>query len=402
MSDAIGVPDPRRWVALAIGSGAMTAGCAFQFGMPYLIPALRAGGLSLEQAGILVACPMAGLLCTLIAWGAAADRWGERLVLSAGLAMAGAALLGAAQAAGPAALGVCLALAGAGGASVHAASGRLILGWFTASERGLAMGARQTAQPLGVAAAALALPPLAAAGGLRSPLLALAAGCLVMSALVAAFVRDPGRPPGEDGGRRAKSPYRTPVLYRIHAASALLVVPQFAVATFALVYLVDARGWDAEPAGRVLAVVQVGGALARVGAGAWSDVVASRLRPMRLLAGLTCAVMLALAIGAHAGSGAAVAALLIAGVSTVSTNGLAYTAVAEYAGRSWAGRALGVQNTGQNLLAAATPPLLAQLVHGADYTAAFAVAAGFPLIAAALIPVAAERVRRQAEPTYPR
>jgi sugar phosphate permease len=381
--------DRRRWVALAVGSGAMTAGCAFQFGMPYLIPALRADGASLEQAGVLVACPMAGLMCTLIVWGAVADRWGERLTLSAGLAVAGAALLAAAGAHGAFALGGCLVVAGAGGASVHAASGRLILGWFAAHERGLAMGARQTAQPLGVAVAALLLPPLAT-GGLSAPLTALAAGCLLMSVLVVLFVRDPEQAaqPGRTG--RAGAPYRTPVLYRIHAASALLVVPQFAVATFALVYLVDAHGWDVATAGRMLAAVQVGGALARLSAGVWSDRVASRLRPMRLLAGLTCAVLLALSIGAYAESGAAVGVLLIAGVVTVSTNGLAYTAIAEYAGRSWAGRALGVQNTGQNLFAAATPPLLAHAVSGGGYPAAFAAVVAFPLVAVALIPVAAE------------
>ncbi|HEY7484646.1 MAG TPA: MFS transporter [Streptosporangiaceae bacterium] len=395
MSDEIVAPDRRRWVALAVGSGAMTAGCAFQFGLPYLIPALRADGLSLEQAGVLVACPMAGLLCTLIAWGAAADRWGERLVLAAGLTIAGAALLGASAAPGAVQLGGCLVAAGAGGASVHAASGRLILGWFAPHERGLAMGTRQTAQPLGVAVAALVLPPLSAYG-LGAPLAVLAAACLLMAVLVAVFVRDPDRPTETGTGERTGTPYKTPVLYRIHAASALLVVPQFAVATFALVFLVDAHGWNASTAGRILAIVQVGGALARIGAGVWSDKVTSRLRPMRLLAALTCAVMLALAIGAYAESWTAVVALLIAGVITVSTNGLAYTAVAEYAGRAWAGRALGVQNTGQNLFAAATPPVLAYLVNGADYAPAFAAAVAFPLVAAALIPVAAERVTRPA------
>src|SRR6266436_1292220 len=83
----------RRWRILAAGTVALTAGCTFQYGLAYLIPALRAHGLSLEQAGILVACPTAGLLLTLVAWGAAADRWGERLVLGAGLALAGAVLL---------------------------------------------------------------------------------------------------------------------------------------------------------------------------------------------------------------------------------------------------------------------------------------------------------------------
>jgi sugar phosphate permease len=390
MSEGSVVPDPRRWVALAVGFGAVTAGCAYQFGLPFLIPALRADGLSLQQTGVLVACPMAGLLCTLIAWGAAADRWGERLVLSAGLGLAGLALLGAAAAPGPLALGGCLALAGAGGGSVHAASGRLILGWFAAHERGLAMGVRQTAQPLGVAVAAVSLPPLSVLG-LAAPLLALAAGSLLTAVLVAVFVRDPQRPAGAGNAGGTGTPYKTPVLYRIHAASALLVVPQFAVATFALVFLIDAHGWDAAAAGRVLAIVQVGGALTRLAAGVWSDRVASRLRPMRLLAGLTCGVMLALAVGAYAESAAVIAALLIAGVITVSTNGLAFTAVAEYAGRAWAGKALGTHNTTQNLVAAATPVVLAYLVQGAGYWAAFAAVVIFPLVAAALIPVAAER-----------
>ncbi len=75
----------------------------------------------------------------------------------------------------------------------------------------------------------------------------------------------------------------------------------------------------------------------------------------------------------------------------MSTNGLAFTAVAEHAGSSWAGRALGIQNTGQNALAAATPPLLAVVIGSAGYPAAFGLAAVFPLAAAALVPVGGER-----------
>ncbi len=146
---------------LAAGTVALTAGSAFQYGLAYLIPALRASGLSLAQAGVIVACPTAGLLLTLVAWGAAADRWGERRILAAGLSVAGLALLAAARARGVATLGACLVVAGAAGASVYAASGRLILGWFAARERGLAMGIRQSAQPLGVAVAALT-PPIVA------------------------------------------------------------------------------------------------------------------------------------------------------------------------------------------------------------------------------------------------
>jgi sugar phosphate permease len=412
----------RRWLILLIGLIAMTAGCTFQYGLAYLIPALRHAGFSLELASILVACPTAGLLLTLIGWGYAADRWGERLVLASGLGAAGIVLLLASLVHGAVALGLCLALGGAAGGSVFAASGRLILGWFARHERGLAMGIRQSAQPLGVALAAATLPALGASGTSR-PLLFLGGFCVIAAVLVVALVRDPARTsapepqaPGPEAygpeghgpeargpdargpeaqapqaqGNGRVSPYRQPVLWRIHAASALLVVPQFTVATFALVYLVDARGWTVLAAGRLLAVAQVCGAGSRLGAGYWSDRVGSRMRPMRVLAITTGAGMLALAAAVAAGSSIAVPILLGCGVVAVSTNGLAFTAVAEYAGSSWAGRALGIQNTGQNALAAATPPVLALAIGSIGFGASFAVVAAFPLVAAVFVPVSAE------------
>jgi sugar phosphate permease len=380
----------RRWLILFVGLFAVTAGCTFQYGLAYLIPALETEGFSLRLASILVACPTAGLLATLIAWGAAADRWGERVVLSAGLGVAGLLLLVARQVHGVPGLGVCLALAGGAGGSVFAASGRLILGWFAKAERGLAMGIRQSAQPLGVAVAAVTLPTLGARGR-AAPLLFLGVFCLVAAVAVIALVRDPARPAPTAGQPPAASPYRQPVLWRIHAASALLVVPQFTVATFALVFLVDARGWDAASAGRLLAVAQACGAAGRLGAGYWSDRVGSRMRPMRVLAVTTGIAMLALAAAAAVKSPVAVPVLLACGVVAVSTNGLAFTAVAEYAGSAWAGRALGVQNTGQNALAAATPPVLALTIGSIGFSGSFAAVALFPLVAAMVVPVSAER-----------
>jgi sugar phosphate permease len=371
-------------VVLSVGLGAMTAGCASQYGLPFLIPALRAEGLSLGEASVVVACPMAGLLGMLFLWGLLADRYGERLVLGLGLLIAGLAQCAAAFVHGLVPLAICIVIAGAGGASVHAASGRLILGWFAVRERGLAMGIRQTAQPLGVAMAAATLPGLAVFG-LGAPLLALGGFCLLMGALAALFARDPART--AKAAVRTRSPYRTPVLWRLHATSALLVVPQFAIATFSLVYLVDVCGWAPGTAGRVLALTQVGGALTRLGAGIWSDRAGSRVRPLRLVAVLITIVMLALAAGTYAGSSAAIVPLLIAGVITVSPNGLAFTAVAEYAGGAWAGRALGLQNTVQNAFALATAPVLGLVVSGPGYAAAFASVVAFPLVAIIMVPM---------------
>jgi MFS family permease len=183
------------------------------------------------------------------------------------------------------------------------------------------------------------------------------------------------------------------VLWRIHAASALLVVPQFTISTFALVFLVDALGWAPATAGTLLAAASAAGGASRLVAGHWSDRAGSRMRPMRILALATTAALLALALTAAAASALAVPLLLVAAVRAVSTNGLAFTAVAEIAGPAWAGRALGIQNTGQNAFAALTPPIAALLIGAAGYPAAFAAAGVLPLAAAVLVPVAAERRR---------
>lgn len=80
---------------------------------------------------------------------------------------------------------------------------------------------------------------------------------------------------------------------------------------------------------------------------------------------------------------------------TVADNGLGFTASAELAGSSWAGRAMGAQNTGQNIMASLTPPLLGLVIGDARYALAFCVAAIFPALAIGLTPVGAEAERSE-------
>jgi len=417
--DAYARSMPRqRWVVLTSGLVAVTTGCSVQYGGSFLIPELRAEGLDLTVAGALAGAPIGGLLATLYLWGAAADRWGERVVMSSGLTIGGVALLAWATAdrgmlvphglAGPGSglhplpLAATLAVAGAGTAAVHAASGRLVLGWFAPHERGRAMAVRQTAQPLGVAIAALTLPPLAG-DGLPVAIAVLGTACLLAAALTVAVVRDPPARTAA-GGADAEdvSPYRTAMLWRIHAASCLLVVPQFLTATYALVYLVDAHAWAGVPAGRLVAAAQFGGAVNRLAVGWWSDRTGSRLRPMRQLALGISAVLGVLALTTLTGpSVLAVTALVAATTLSSSTNGLAFTAVAERAGSAWAGRALGVQNTAQNTFAAATPAAFGALIGAIGYASTFGLALTLPLVACFLVPVRSERMSGSGPLTAP-
>ncbi|MEU9319104.1 MFS transporter [Streptomyces sp. NPDC048295] len=377
----------RRWMMLALGTAAQTVACTFLYGLPYTSEALRRdNGLTLGQVGLLIACPTVGLMLTLIAWGALADRFGERVVITSGLGMTAVLLSLGATMNGLVPLGVLLALAGAASASVSAASGRLVVGWFSARERGLAMGIRQTSTPLGMGIAALVVPTLAARGGLAGTVLFCAVLCGVVAVLVGALTSDPPRAARTAGREPAPNPYRRAGLWRIHASSALLCVPQFATNAFAMVFLIDVRGWSAVHAGQLLVVSQVLGAASRVAAGRWSDRVGSRMRPMRQLSVCIAVVMGATALGALWPSPLTDLAMVVACGVTASTNGLAFTATAELAGSSWSGRAMGVQNTGQNLAASLTPPLLGGLIGSAGYARGFLLAGVLAAAACFVIP----------------
>ena len=411
---------------LGIGVAAQASGTLVVTTPAMLIPLFHTElGLGIAQVGLLAALPTFGMVLTLVLWGAVTDRYGERWVLAGGLLLTVAATAGATVASGgldsglhaartPSTsallfLGAFLLLTGMAAASTNAASGRVVIGWFPARRRGLAMGIRQTCQPLGVAVAAVTVPPLSAASGAGAAFLLgalLTGACAVACAL---WIVDPPRkvsqqsvqpswrekPSPAIGAAAAANPYRANgTLWRIHLASGLLVVPQFTLSIFGLVWLVSEQSWSPLAAGVLLGTSQFVGALGRIGIGMLSDRLGARLRPLRWVA---IAAALTMAITAATGSpGAAplvVIAYLFASCASVADNGLAYTAVAEIAGVRWAGRALGAQNTGQFLAASAVGPGIGALIGLVGYPLAFLATALAPVLAVPLIPPAsAERV----------
>ena len=386
MATVTQVRDVRRWSMLGLGVFAQASSAVFVHGVPFLLPALTDRGMSLPTAGVLVAMPTVGLVCTLIAWGYVVDRIGEHKVLVGGPLVMLAAGCAAAATTNDIALGALLFFGGVGAASTNGASGRVIVGWFPPQRRGLAMGIRQTAQPLGVGIAALSIPAVAAAHGISAAVLvpALMAGFAAVGCYFG--IVDPPRPDAKSVDR--VNPYRgDSTLWRIHAVSVLLCVPQGVVWTFALLWLHRDIGWSLPAAGALVTVTQLLGAGGRIGAGAWSDHVGSRLGPLRTVA--VAAVICMAALGLAAWSSwwwAAIPLLIAASVITVSDNGLAFTAVAEIAGPYWSGRGLGVQNTGQNLAMAAIPPAFGALITVGGFPAAYLAAAALATVAIPLVP----------------
>jgi MFS family permease len=266
----------RRWSMLVIALGATMFANVFINGAAFLIPTLHTErGLDLAQAGLLSSMPSFGMVATLIAWGYIVDRVGERIVLALGSALTAAAAFAAASVHSLIAVGAFLLLGGMAAASSNSASGRLVVGWFPPERRGMVMGIRQTAQPLGVGLGALVIPRLAEGHGVSVALLFPAMVCAVSAVVCAVAVVDPPRPPRHEADEAdLANPYRgSSVLWRIHAVSVLLVVPQVVVWTFTLVWLMSDRGWSAASAGAMVTAAQFLGAGGRIAAGRWSDVV---------------------------------------------------------------------------------------------------------------------------------
>jgi MFS family permease len=394
-----------RWVVLAVGTAAQAATATYFLGLAAVTPDLREHfGLSLTGAGTMIGAISAGMIPTLVPWGGAADRYGERRVMAIGLIGSAVALGVAALLSNPLAAGALLVLAGASGASVNAASGRAVLTWFPNRRRGLAMAIRQTSVPVGAALAAVVLPAVAAAGGIPAVFLILSGTCLAAAVAVAIWVREPpgraatGAPP-ESGVRAVLGDRR---LQRLSAAGLLLVVPQFLGSVFLVETLNGAAGIPLGVAGGLLALTQVLGAVGRLGNGFWSDRAGSRLRPLRVIA-----ITIVLGFGLSAVLSGALPALLAvtvvpAAALAISWNGLVFTAAGELAPPGRAATAMALANTANYVGAAVTPTLGGLLAEGVGWPAMLAFGAVTALGALVALHRLSEAPRRGATEAVPR
>jgi predicted MFS family arabinose efflux permease len=261
------------------------------------------------------------------------------------------------------------------------------MGWFAHGERGLALGIRQMALPLGGGVASLTLPWIAGAGGVRGALLALAGICATAAVASAIWMRDAPPPAAGAGGPAPEGPppTRDPRMWRLGAASGLLVTGQASLLGFVVLFLHDERGLGAATAAGALAAVQLGGALARLVAGRRSDVEGMRIPLLRRIAAAD-AVLLGATAALVGGPGVLLyPLLLVAGVVAMCWNGLAFTVAAEIAGRRRAGTAVSLQNTIVSVGGALAPAGFGALVHASSWTVAYAACALPPVAAFVLL-----------------
>jgi diguanylate cyclase (GGDEF)-like protein/PAS domain S-box-containing protein len=355
-------------------------------GLPAIAPRFaHRYGLGLGALGVALAMLTLGAGISVVPWGLLADRIGERRVMAAGLGLAAVALVAAALAPSRTIVLACLLAAGVGGASSSAASSRAVLTWFDSTERGLAMGIRQTALPIGAAAAAVGLPRLVSVWSVPVAIAGLGALCAITTIGVIAAMSDRNLPRGRRrSARKWHGPLHDAPLRRVTAASALLAIPQLALSSFLVVFLHSRHGWSIGDAAGLLAAVQLGGAAMRPLVGRWSDSKQNRTRPLAGAALVAGASVLALAANATSSGLPLIAALVAASVATLSWNGLASLAAGELATADATGLALGWQTSAVFIGGAIGGPALAGIVSITSWSIGFA-ALALPALAAAIL-----------------
>jgi MFS family permease len=289
--------------------------------------------------------------------------------------------------------------AGIGTAAVPVAGMSALLHEFPPARRGVALGWRQLAVPLGGTIGAVALPLLAQAGGLRLAVIG-SATVTAATALWFAWLTPGGG--GEARSLRLDGVLTAPGMRRLLSIALLYA---FGLAA-ALTYLVSAArdaGMDKAEAGLLFVLLNLAAAASRV---VWGRV-ADRdggTRRMRTLAdtGLVGAAgALALPLALHAGVPAAVPAVLLIAFGAFGFNGVLYVTAGELVGPERAGRAVGIASTMVFGATSLGSPAAGLVVQGSSYDVMWLVAAASSAAGAVVALRGAQRGRRQRAAVLP-
>jgi MFS family permease len=373
-----------------------------EMGVPTIAPFLKEGlGLSAAGVGVLVACVNLGRIFGSLPAGRLVDRVGEYPVMLVG--GCGVAVFFAVASFGRTAwtVGAALALAGVFAGSATPAGAKLVLTSFPAGHRGLPMGIRQSAVPLGTLVAAASLPAIANATSWHAALAIGGAAPLLGSVLVWLLMR--GSPASASGweleqprGRELRAVARDRSVACAAAWGAIFVGGQYAVVSYLILDLTTERHTSLGHASLALVVASAGGVLGRIGWGVVSDSVFGGRRKPPIVALTVAGTLSAFALvvmPTRPSLWVVLTAALAAGVSLLGWQGVWMGLLSELAPPGSAGTTMGYGLTFVNVTIVAWPPIfgaVADLTGG--FRSAWALLAATTALSVLLIPGIQERI----------
>ncbi|HEY8326262.1 MAG TPA: MFS transporter [Ktedonobacterales bacterium] len=341
--------------------------------------------LTLTQMGALLAAMTCGLMCSGLANGPLVDLWGPRRVLFWGTIVITVAAAAIAFSPNLIATVALLFLAGLSLGTVPISGTKAILVAWPRERRGMPMGVRQMGVPLGALATSLALPTLASRVGLRPIYLGFALIVAVCGLLFCAVLPAQTARPSRHEARRAPGEARRILVPAI--VGFLLAWGQYTLLTYTIPMLRH-NGISLVVAGALLAVAQVGGAIARLALGHLSDRMGGRRAHALLgITGVGVALAVALAFLPRATPMALMVALWLGlGAAFVGWNALALTWAGERVAAAHAGSAMGLETSAVLFGATVSAPVFGAIVEWAgSYQAAWLTLAAVLALAFALL-----------------
>ncbi len=155
------------WIVLAMGTLVVFGSLGLaRFGYTMVLPSMQDGlGIDNAQTGAIATANLAGYLAMAVIGGVVAARYGPRVVIAAGLAVAGAGMLLTGLAAGFPDAAAWRVLTGIGSGASNVPAMALLPAWFAARRRGLASGIAVAGSALGLIFAGAVVPRVLSAYG---------------------------------------------------------------------------------------------------------------------------------------------------------------------------------------------------------------------------------------------
>lgn len=319
--------------------------------------------------------------------GVLTDRFGERTMVGVSGGVLTIALVASAFAPNFAWLVAGMGVFGAGYAASTPAGGRAILNWFD-TDRGFAMGIRQTGVPVGGFVGAIVLPFAALHfGGYRAALLVAAVLVAVPTLIACILYREVegDRPPASRfrdvlGGMHRLA--RDPRVIALTLTCMALVNGQLALNGFFTVTAVQVIGVTPALAATAFASAFVAAMIARLFWGWFSDryMPENRILLLSILCALSAVSSLVFGLLRPQAAVLLIPAALLLGSCAAGWNGVMAAAAAEIGGADRAGSALGITLTAIFAASAVGPLVFGTIADHASLDTAWMVNAAFGVL----------------------
>ena len=376
-----------RWVILFLATLTQTTTAIVAQGVPTLgLFFQNEFQLSRSLVGMVVVSLNIGALFTLTLAGKAVDRFGERKVVLLGGVLIGLLGMGMVFANYIYFLVLIIFLMGFGFATATPGGSKAIRAWFPQEQRGLAMGIRQMGIPLGGTVAALLLPPIAVSFGWRVAMLTAGVFSVGGASLFFLFYKEQLTKNGN--GREQEIKNSLPARHLLSNTSFLatsllslvLVVSQFSVVTYMILFLTEKLSYSLALSGSLLAAAQFSGAIGRIVLGLASDKYfnGSRKKTLIIITLINATICLLLAFMTGSLPYWLVAmAIIILGFASIGWNGLFVTLVTELVDETQSATAVGLAMTFTQVGIIIGPPLFGLVIDVTDsYSVAWLLLSG--------------------------